>query len=91
MIQLYSGIRVARCPIWKVMPGCWEKWYLGKWDSPGANGHDSDIFNENYSDTATVFRNKLQKQHIVMTLSDLKDIPKTRGWEYNGFLSPAPI
>ena len=86
--DIYSGVRVARCPIAdKMMPGKWQKFYRGRWDQPGLGGHDSDVFNENYSDTATVFWSKSRQRYFCVTLSDQKLIKPTHEWDYRGFVA----
>jgi len=84
----YAGVRVARCRIAdKMAPGKWTKWYQGKWDQPGLGGYDSDVFNENYSDTATVFWSKSRKCFVAIVMSDQKYNRATGGWEYDGSIS----
>ena len=86
--DIYSGVRVARCRVVdKMMPGKWQKFYLGQWNQPGLGGHDSDVFNDHYSDTATVFWSKNRQLYFAVTLSDQKLIPASREWDYRGFIS----
>ena len=69
----YAGVRVARCRLAdKMAPGSWAKWYQGRWDQPGLAGYDSDVFNENYSDTATVFWSRSRKCYVAIVMSDQK-------------------
>jgi hypothetical protein len=68
-------------------PGHWKKWYLDKWDSPGIGGHDSDVFNDNYTDTATVFWSKTRQRYVAITLGNQKYLKDSGGWEYDGYIS----
>lgn len=88
--DIYSGVRVARCPLGaKMARSCWTKWYLGKWSTPGIGGHDSDVFNENYSDTATVFWSKSRNMYVSVTTSNWRMNHEKKQEEYNGFISTA--
>ena len=86
---IHAGVRVARCPInAKFAPGCWKKWYLGHWTSPGLGGHDSDVFNNDYSDTATVFWSESRHLYVAVTLGSYR-LNAERKDEYNGYIATA--
>lgn len=88
---IYSGVRVARCPLAaKLKPGCWKKWYLGKWSTAGIGGHDSDVFNNSYSDTATIFWSQSRQRYVAVTLSNWRvDESQKKKEDYDGFIATA--
>ena len=86
---IYAGVRVARCPLSaKLAAGCWKKWYLGKWQSPGLGGHDSDVFNNNYSDTATIFWSQPHRLYVAVTLCNYR-LNASGQDEYDGCIATA--
>lgn len=86
---LYSGVRVARSPLpARMQPGKWTKWYLGRWSTAGLGGHDSDVFNDDYSDTATIFWSQSRKLYVAVTLSHWH-LDERHKEAYGGFVSTA--